>query len=251
MEKELELLDNNLLLKGYTKQTRKAYAFWVGKYIQSHENYQQFLLSLIRKGLASNTVRLASAAVRFYLNLKGQPQPKVLPKRAQKLPTVLTKQEVKKMIEMTINPKHRLVLVLLYGAGLRLSELRNLRLCDINHEHIHVKMGKGMKDRITLLPKEAKKLIKLLRPVDFVLTGRSERYATKSIQSVVEVAAKRADIQKNVHPHTLRHSFATHLLENGTSARIIQKLLGHKKLETTQIYTHISRGQLKIKSPLD
>jgi len=238
------LIDNACMLKGYSKMTGKAYRFWVGKYLESGKSYMGFCLGMIKQGKDVNTVRLASNAIRFYLKLKGETPPKIMPKRAQKIPKVLTQEEIRKMVNNTVNPKHKLVLVLLYGAGLRLNELRNLRVEHILPNKILVRQGKGRKDRFTLLPKEAKKLIRQICVAEgYILKGRKGQYSAKSIQAVVEQAAKRAEL-KNVHPHTLRHSFATHLLERGIDTRIIQKLLGHKRLETTQIYTHVTAGQI-------
>lgn len=250
MEKELEQVDNECLLKGLSPKTKKAYRFWTAKYLTSGKSYQEFCLTMIKAGKEPNTIRLASSAIRFYLRLKGETAKKIMPKRKQKLPRVLTQQEVRTMITNTANPKHRLILVLLYGAGLRLNELRNLKIEHLQPNSILVKQGKGRKDRLTLLPKEAKTLLKQLCITEgYLLKGRNGKYSAKSIQAVVEQAAQRVGL-KDVHPHSLRHSFATHLLEKGTDTRIIQKLLGHSRLETTQIYTHVTNN-ITIKSPLD
>lgn len=249
VEKEFELVHNECLMRGYSQKTRQSYAYWVKKYLESGKAYQPFMLLLINQGKASETVRLASAAIRFYLKLKGEHVRKITPKRAQKLPKVLDKQEIQAMIRNTINPKHKLILVLLYGAGLRLNELRNLKTEHILPDGILVKEGKGKKDRRTLLPKEAKRLIRDIGTDGYLLKGRTGKYSAKSIQAVVDQAAKRIGL-KRVHPHCLRHSFATHLLEKGVDTRIIQQLLGHARLETTQRYTRLSM-RLRIKSPLD
>jgi len=249
VEKELELLDNECLLRGYSPRTRKSYAHWVGRYLRSGKAYQPFLLGLINQGKASETVRLASSAIRFYLKLKGEHVRKIAPKRAQKLPRVLSKQEIQAMIRNTINPKHKLALIFLYGAGLRLNELRNLKVEHIRPAHILIKQGKGNKDRLVPLPKEAKRLIKDVCQEGYVLQGRNGKCSAKSIQSVAHQAAKRVGLN-NIHPHCLRHSFATHLLEKGVSTRIIQQLLGHARLETTQRYTRVAKDTC-VKSPLD
>ena len=250
MEKELKLIDNACLLRGFSPRTKKAYMFWARKFLESNDEYQEFILRMIKSGKDNNTVRLASCAVRFYLELKGEVVEKIMPKRTQKLPDVLSKQEVKMIINNTVNPKHRLILVLLYGAGLRLNEVRNLKVEHIKTKQILVKQGKGNKDRLTILPKDASKLIRQLNVVEgYLFKGRNGKYSSKSIQLVVDQAAKRAGLG-HVHPHMLRHSFATHLLESGVDTRVIQKLLGHSKLETTQIYTHVT-SNIQVKSPLD
>lgn len=252
MEKELEKVENACLLRGYSPRTRKSYRFWMARFLRSGNEYQPFLLDLIRQGKAPETVRLASAAIRFYFQVNNKKITKgPLPKRRQNLPHVLTKQEIRAMIHRTSNPKHRLILALLYGAGLRLNELRNLKIEHLQPNNVLIKQGKGNKDRLTLLPKEAKPLIRQLGITKgYLLRGRNGKYSAKSIQAVVQQAAKRAGIQKHIHPHCLRHSFATHLLEQGTDTRIIQKLLGHKRLETTQRYTRVTTSTT-IKSPLD
>jgi len=236
-------------MRGYSARTRKSYAYWVKKYLASGKAYQPFMLLLINQGKASETVRLASAAIRFYLTLKGKQVRKIMPKRAQKLPEVLSKQEIRDMIRNTMNPKHKLILVLLYGAGLRLNELRNLKIEHILPDGILIKEGKGKKDRKTLLPKEAKRLIRDICSTEgYLLQGRMGKYSPRSIQAIVNQAATRIGV-KHIHPHCLRHSFATHLLERGVDTRIIQQLLGHARLETTQRYTRVTKQH--IRSPLD
>lgn len=238
------MIDNACLMKGYSRMTSKAYRFWARKFLESGKSYMEFCLAMIKQGKDTNTVRLASNAIRFYLKLKGEKPAKIMPKRSQKIPRVLTREEIRRMVNNTLNPKHRLILVLLYGSGLRLNELRNLKVEHILPKNVLVKQGKGGKDRLTLLPKEAKKLISQLGITEgYVFRGRKGKCCAKTIQAAVENAAKRAGL-KEVHPHTLRHSFATHLLERGIDTRIIQKLLGHKRLETTQIYAHVTTSRI-------
>ena len=171
-----------------------------------------------------------------------------------------SKEDIKLMIELTDNPKHKTMIQLLYGAGMRVSELTHLKMRDIdfNRETIHIVHGKGAKDRFVPLPKTiAPILIKqkqLKVGADFLFTNgaRGARLTEATIQKVVAQAAERAGIQKSVSPHTLRHSYATHLLEAGTDIRYIQALLGHSKIETTQIYTHVALTHITgIQSPLD
>jgi len=157
------------------------------------------------------------------------------------------------------NPKHNCIVSLLYGAGLRVSEVVRIKMRDIDFDRfvLRVFQGKGKKDRYTLLPKTLQPILlnqkRLKLPESYLFTSeRGGRLEERTVQKIVSMSALRAKISKRVSPHTLRHSFATHLLENGTDIRYIQELLGHAKLATTQIYTHVASNNLSaIKSPLD
>ena len=160
---------------------------------------------------------------------------------------------------MIKNPKHKLILALAYGAGLRVSEIINLRVRDIDLQEltIHPKQAKGKKDRITLLAEGLRPAIKNLtagkNANDFVFSSeRGGRLTTRTAQKIFEKALKKAKIKKKATFHSLRHSFATHLLENGVDIRYVQELLGHQNIRTTQRYTQVTNPKLKnIKSPLD
>ena len=238
-----------MLMKGFSKQTIKAYSYWINKFEKLNITPREFCFKLIKEDKSRETVRLASAAIRFHTRSKSYE----LPKRKKKLPIVLSKREIIKMIEVTKNLKHRLLIMLLYSTGMRISEVLNLRWEHIGDKEIRIVQGKGNKDRITLLSKKLKKLLKEFeKEKGYVLDGRKGKYSYKSAQKVLENASKKARIKSKVTPHVLRHSFATHLLENGTDIRYIQKLLGHSRLETTQIYVHVSNSSIKnIKNPLD
>ena len=180
------------------------------------------------------------------------------PKRNKVIPEILTSEEIKKMINITSNFKHRLILKILYGCGLRVNELINLKKQDINFEEdlIKVNLGKGKKDRFVKIPESIKKELNsyfnLNTSENLFPSNRGGKLTKKSILQVVKNAGKKAGIKKRVYPHLLRHSFATHLLENGTDLRVIQKLLGHSDIKTTQIYLKISNASIKkVKSPLD
>ncbi len=182
------------------------------------------------------------------------------PKKERRIPTVLTKQEIKDLINSIHNLKSKLMIRLMYACGLRVSELVNLK---INNLHFiektgYVKQGKGKKDRAFNIPdsliEDLKKQVEQQKSMnqEYLFSGPKSYLTPRNIQKIVERASKKAGIKKEVHCHTLRHSFATHLLESGIDIRMIQALLGHSDLSTTQIYTHVSREQLsKIKSPLD
>jgi integrase/recombinase XerD len=182
------------------------------------------------------------------------------PKRESKLPSVLTQNEVENVISSVKNPKHRMFLELLYSSGLRVSEAVSLKKSDIDFDQNIgiVRSGKGKKDRYFIIsPNLSDRLAKYLftrndENLYIFDSARGGHITVKTAQEIVKKAAKKAKIPKNVTPHTLRHSFATHLLESGTDIRIIQRLLGHKRIDTTQIYTHISTANIKnIKNPLD
>lgn len=182
-----------------------------------------------------------------------------LPKRSRFLPVVLSQEEILELIRVTRNLKHRTILALIYSAGLRISEVLDLELrdLDLDRRQVVVRQAKGRKDRYIVM---AESLVPLLRnyfqsyrPKRLVFEGADGgRYSQTSVRAFLRRSCKRARIRKRVTPHTLRHSFATHLVENGVNLRHIQELLGHSKPETTMIYTHVARKDLlQIKSPLD
>jgi len=179
-------------------------------------------------------------------------------KRSKKLPIVLSREEIKNIIDATRNPKHKLIISLAYGAGLRISEVVNLKLKDIdfNELTIHLKNAKGKKDRITIFPEKIKNdlqnLIASKNSDDYVFESeRGGKLTERTAQKVFENALRGASIKKDATFHSLRHSFATHLLENGVDVRYVQELLGHQNIRTTQVYTQVTNPKLKnIKSPL-
>lgn len=214
----------------------------------------------MERNVSAKSIILIKAALKFFydevlrkniVNIKS-------PKVSQKLPIVLTKEEVKKLINSVKNEKHRLMIALLYSSGLRLSELVNLKVGDIELEERigWVRSGKGAKDRLFIIPnvlvEDLKKHIRQKEETDYIFEGHQGLMSPRNVQKIVSLATKNAGINKPVHVHTLRHTFATHLLESGEDIRKIQELLGHANLSTTQIYTHVSTEELKkIKNPLD
>jgi site-specific recombinase XerD len=181
------------------------------------------------------------------------------PKKAKRLPEVLSLDEVKELLTLVSNTKHKALLSLLYSCGLRIGEALSLKLnsVDFNRLLIHVKSGKGRKDRFVPLSTTMVNLLQRYyaeyKPKDYVFEGRDNAaYSPVSARQVLKRAVKQTAIQKSITLHTLRHSYATHLLENGTDIRFIQELLGHKNPKTTMLYTHISTTSLeKIKNPFD
>jgi len=182
------------------------------------------------------------------------------PKKEHKLPVVLNQKEVFRILELVKNEKHHAILILIYSAGLRVGEVVRLKIEDIDSERmlIHIKQGKGRKDRYTMLSQVALKILRdyttRYKPETWLFPGGKENkhLTERSVQKVFEKALQKARIKKNVSVHSLRHSFATHLLENGTDLRYIQELLGHESSKTTEIYTHVSEKEVRrIQSPLD
>lgn len=183
----------------------------------------------------------------------------VRPKKTRILPIVLSKEEVIDLIQVTKNLKHRAIIGLLYSGGLRIGELLRLQLRDLDFDRsqIHIKRSKGRKDRTVMMGEVIKPLLvnylTTYRPEHFFVEGqRGQEYSGSSVRNFLKKACKAARIDKAVTPHTLRHSYATHMLENGVDVRYIQELLGHSKPETTMIYTHVAKKDLmRIENPLD
>lgn len=181
------------------------------------------------------------------------------PKKERKLPSVLSVLEIKSILSSTQNLKHKTLLSLIYSSGLRIGEALNLKVKDIDGQRmlIHIHQAKGKKDRYTLLSASFLELLrdyyKAYKPKDYLFEGqKGAQYTNSSAQSVLKIATQKAGIKKRVTLHTLRHSFATHLLENGTDIRYIQELLGHNSPKTTMIYTHVTETSIKnIKNPFD
>ena len=181
------------------------------------------------------------------------------PRPEHKLPKVISKEEVAEMIRRTENIKHRCIISVLYSAGLRRGELLNLKLNDIDGKRmlITVRAAKGNKDRVTILSpfvlEELRNYFKEYRPKEFLFEGQNRKqYSAESVGSIIKASAMRAKIKKRVTPHMLRHSFATHLLEDGADLRYIQSLLGHSSSKTTEIYTQVTLNHVKnIQSPFD
>lgn len=180
-------------------------------------------------------------------------------RRASKLPDVLSIEEVKSVIESVENIKHKAILSLIYSCGLRISECINLKISDIDSSRMLIKIvqSKGKKDRyVQLSPKLLELLMnyyKSYKPNEHLFQGQfKDEYSARSIQNILKNALHKCNIKKRITVHSLRHSFATHLIEQGTDIRIIQDILGHKDIRTTQIYTHISSANIsKVKNPFD
>lgn len=255
-------------LSGYSNRTIDSYLFFLKPFLESIDNPKTITLDQVKDFQASlidkynnKSQALAISSLRFlfkrvvdrpeiFVNLK-------VPKREETLPSVLTPQEVKALIDSAKNTKSKLIIKMLYSSGLRVSELVSLTPKELNFQDNTgwVRRGKGKKDRLFKIADSISKQLQrhlAKNPEYRYVLSKSKPMSVRNIQLIVQKAAKKAGINKKVSPHTLRHSFATHLLENGENLLVIQQLLGHKNLETTKIYTHISQEQIKkVKSPLD
>ncbi len=266
IQKHIELRNSPHTIKNYVSAFEEFINYFPRQEIDQINEPQilEYLRYLVSERQVSVSYQnVAINAIKFYYEkvLKGQRKFYFIdrPRRDKVLPEVLNMQEITAMIKQTENIKHKLVLMFGYGSGLRLNEINKIRLSDIDRERmqLRVKNGKGRKDRYTKL---AAKILPVLdeyiakeRPEDLLFRGATGGiYSDRSIQQVVKQAAEKAGIGKNVTPKTLRHTFATHSLENGTDLRYIQDMMGHASSKTTEIYTHITtKGFENIKSPMD
>ena len=263
-----------LIQKRYSQNTIKTYVSYMRSFMEEFKNrnpgsvttpeINEYILKLIRiKGISSSQQNQRINAIKFYyekvLGRKRMYYNVNRPKKEKRMPRILTVEEVELLLKHCNNLKHKCILMALYSGGLRRSELINLKISDIDSPRMLIRItnSKGNKDRNTLL---SEKLLKLLRdyyryhkPKYWLFEGQGGgQYSATSIANILRKALKKAQIDKNATPHTLRHSFATHLLEQGINLRYIQELLGHSSIITTEIYTHVSSKQLsKIKNPLD
>lgn len=267
----LEKLRIELKIRGFSPKTLNAYISnnksfleFIGKDAKdvNEDDIKSYMVHLMDKGLRPASVSLAMSAIRFLHDEmlgKGLFAKIKLPKLEKKLPTVLSKKEIRKILDVTKNAKHKLLIVFLYSSGLRVSEAVSMKIDDLDLEERMgiVRAGKGKKDRNIIL---SESLVNDLKSYlgdrkdenPYIFDVKDRHIVIRQAQRIVSEAAKNAGIKKRVFCHALRSSFATHLLEAGTDIRIIQELLGHSNLATTQRYTKVSTEQLKkVKSPMD
>lgn len=270
MEDLLQKTSQELQLRNMSKQTIQTYVSCLKAYFafkqsdfseMNQENIRQFILQKLNNGSAAQTANLHLNAIKFFYREVLQSQRRIeipFAKKPVTIPVVLSHSEIERIIQSITNVKHRMMIALGYGAGLRVSEVVNLRVSDIDMDQriVTVRQSKGRKDRISVLPQ------KLVHELSSFISGKtgqqhlfeSERggtLTTSTVQKVFERSCRKAGIQKHATFHSLRHSFATHLLENGTDIRYVQALLGHSNIRTTQRYTQVTNPALKnIKSPL-
>lgn len=270
----VEAVEKKMKLKGYSALSVRTYVSQFDQFLKFYptllpteigENeIREYLLYLVdKKKLSRSAQNQAINAIKFfYEQVNGEPR-KVYylerPFKEKKLPTVLSQVDVLRLFEATDNLKHRLMLMLIYSAGLRRAELLNLKTADLDFSRmtVFVRGGKGRKDRQTVLAQALKPIVDeyhaTYRPTWWLFEGlNGTKYSGRSLQQVLKQSLKKAGLSEQVTLHTLRHSFATHLLESGTSTRYIQTLLGHESPKTTEIYAHVTRfGLDKLRSPLD
>lgn len=267
----LRLLKAELQLRGFSEYTLRNYMQTNSDFLE-HTNksskdidtndVKSFLAYLLAEKQASpSTVALARSAILFLCNeiLELGITKVKTPKIPKKLPIVASKTELELLFD-SLQTKSKLIVQLIYAAGLRVSEVVALKVEDFEFEDNHgwVRDGKGGKDRMFIFPATlGKEILNYMRKrkikTGYVFPGRnSEMMSTRNVQKIVSTAVKNLAMSKKLSPHKLRHSFATHLLEAGNDVRVIQELLGHSNLQTTQIYTHVAKDMIKnVKSPLE
>ncbi len=274
-EKHLDQLEKTIVLKGYSSRTGRAYRECLREYFKylqgdidfngnflkfDEVKFKEFLLFKAGLGRAGATLNLYLFAVKFFyrevLGLSVMFSFKSVKKR-RRIPCVLCKEEILKVLSVISNKKHWLMIALSYGAGLRVSEVTSLKVCDLDffENVIYVQCGKGNKDRITVLPEKLgnhlKRFVFGKKPEELLFySERGGKLSERTIQKVFRNAIIKAGIMRNAGFHSLRHSFATHLLEQGMDITYIKELLGHRDIRTTLIYTRVTKkGLLNVPSP--
>ena len=266
-------LENELRSRKYSPLTRNSYLYFnkaLCNFFRKppmeirQEDITNFLAVIEKdKNYSASSLNLIISSIKFFYNKvmkKDNLDVQHRPRQDKRLPVVLSKDEIKKMLTAEKNLKHRLLLMLVYSSGLRVSEVVKLKRMDLDVERksINILSGKGRKDRYTIISETAIETLKkyyALYDIDkwlFPGADTTTHLSIRTAQRICELAIQKAEIEKNASIHSLRHSFATHLLESGTDIRFIQELLGHTSIRTTERYTHVARRQtLRITSPLD
>lgn len=264
----LEAMKKEMLRRNLSRRTIKTYLFYVRKFLLfchkeprkfSKKDCKEFLENFMEKGVSGNSLNVALNSLRFMMEevLRRRMRLNIrYSKTPRNLPVCLTKEEVKRLIGAITNRRHKLLVSLMYGAGLRVSEVLSLRKEDIDIDSNigWVRHGKGDKDRPFILPACLKEEIRRMIGAGsvYLFEGRNGHLSTRTADVVIKRAAKKAGIKKKVHPHTLRHSFATHVLEAGHDVTAVQALLGHSEPRTTLEYVHTAKPKMiGVRSPLD
>ena len=269
-----QAMKDQLELKGYAPATLRTYLSEFSHYLADLKNHQAesitperlrsyFLYCIREKGFSESQMHSRLNALKFYYEQVLKQERFTMdvprPKAASTLPKVLSQKEIARMFDVSTNIKHRLMLKLAYGMGLRVSEIVALKLSAISTSRMQVLIAssKGKKDRYVPLPEsilpDLKAYYHPFKPKDYLFEGQyGGQYSTRSVQAVFKDAMQKAGIKRKIGIHGLRHSYATHLLEYGVDTAFIQKLLGHKDISTTLLYTKVSQAKVHaIKSPLD
>ncbi|MEA3449660.1 MAG: site-specific tyrosine recombinase/integron integrase [Patescibacteria group bacterium] len=260
-------LAQEMRLRNFSPKTIRLYLYYNKEFLRfasvcadevNSRQIKDYLDYVINSGKSRATIDLIINALKFYYHnilrrtFFNKKTGIKRPKKEDKLPIVLSKEEIIRMINVCDNKKHKLIIQILYCSGLRVSELRNLQVDDIDFDrkNILIRAGKGKKDRITVVSNvvlaNIKEYLQEYQPITYIFESfqLSKKMSVRSLQKAVDNYAKKANISKNISAHTLRHSFATHQLENGVNLRYIQSMLGHARLETTQIYTKVAIDKL-------
>ena len=268
--KAKELFIQRMQSCNWSESTIKNYASQIHYFLNQFKNKErakeisadEIERYLLQKTVVNSRKHARCAIQAFYKLCVNQPMKLSnipWPKKEKKLPQPLDISDVQKILAACNNLKHKTIIMLLYGCGLRVSEVINLKPTDIDSKRmvINIIAGKGKKDRQVMLPEQLLNILrayyKEYKPKEYLFNGQfSNQYTARSINEFLKMYAKKSGVNERVHAHLLRHCFATHLLEGGTDISIIQKLLGHNSLKTTQIYTHVSTSLIsKVASPLN
>ncbi len=265
-------LQREISIRGYSGKTRRAYLAFNVRLLEfagkpairvENDDIKLFLEGMANSGCAPATLNLAISALKFFYGAilrKAFVYDIQRPRKHRRLPGILNRTEVKNILAAPENIKHRVMLLIVYSAGLRVSEVVSLKLSDIDRERktIHLRGAKGKKDRFSLLSDRAteilEKYLDRYRPACWLFPGQDpeKHISIRTAEKIFRAAREKAGVKKDVSIHDLRHAFATHLLEAGTDLAHIQKLLGHSNIKTTMIYIHVRQDDLiRIRSPLD
>lgn len=269
--KNIQMMQDHLILKGYSKSTQKTYMMCIKDFLSSFDKdgkriTTQDAIDYIKGRIINDKISLTyqkhiTASIRMYFEACLARKPKTFrlpnPRRKNKMPNILEPEEVQSILKQINNLKHKAIVATMYSAGLRVSEVCKLKVSDIDSKGMYITIHepKWNKDRKVMLDKSVLNLLReyyyAYRPTDLLFEGRNELYSVTSVRSVIKKAAKQAGIAKNISTHTFRHSCFTTLLKTGTDILTIKELAGHKYLSTTEKYLHIlSEDVLKTKSPI-
>ncbi len=270
-QKFLKNVGTELEISRYPENTIKTYTQCLNKFLIycnkhprriSQKDVKRFILEELKE-CTSKTIRVYMASIKISFSFLGYKDPtkKIRgPRRRTTFPIILSQKEIKRFFEKIKNKRDRLIVGLLYGCGLRVSEVTNLKTFDLDFENRsgYVRNGKGNKDRVLIIPKnlfkELKELVEIQKKnnEEFVFTSYNGKLNTRTIQKMIKFISEKSEIGKKINPHTFRHSFATHLIDNDENLLDVQTLMGHKDIQSTINYIHLSTKRLgKVRSPFD